>query len=98
MGIDPGAVTTAGWSQLAAFAAFLFAFVFFVVLFAFSLLFAHAVLPSLILTGHVARRANAMRPVLYVLAVAFLAAALYSVFTAFSHAGILGQVYPRWFL
>ncbi|MBI4308343.1 MAG: hypothetical protein HY684_06010 [Chloroflexi bacterium] len=98
MGIDPRAIFSADWSQLATVTFFLFAFVFFVVLFAFSLLLAHAVLPSLILTGHVAPRANGIRPVLYILAVVFFLAALSTALTAFSPIGVLGQIYAEWLL
>jgi len=95
MGVDPRTLTTADWGQLFHITWSLFTIILFVVPFAFSLLVAHAIIPSLTMTGHLARRANALRPVFYVIALAFFAVALFTAITTLTNTGVTTSIYAH---
>ena len=94
--MDPVFITAKDWSEIFTFIHFLWAIPLFTIGFAFNLLFAKAVVPSLVYTGHLSpERARLLRPVLYVFSFTSLAALAWVFFSLVRHRGILGQIYER---
>ncbi|MEK7682264.1 MAG: hypothetical protein AAB369_05485, partial [Chloroflexota bacterium] len=95
MEIDPRTVTTADWGQLLHITWSLFTIIVFVVPFAFSFLVAHAVIPSLTMTGNLARRARALRPVFYIVGLMFFGLALYTAISTLTNTGVTTSIYAN---
>ena len=94
--MDPVFITATDWTEISTFVHLLWALPLFTIGFAFNLLFAKAVVPSLVFTGHLSpERARLLRPVLYVFSFTSLAALAWVFFSLVSHRGILGQIYER---
>ena len=58
---DPKALTSANWNDIHIWLTWLWIYVPLVLTFALTILTAHAIIPSLILTGHLPQSANRMR-------------------------------------
>ena len=94
--MDPVFITATHWDDISTFVDFLWAIPLFTIGFAFNLLFAKAVVPSLVYTGHLSPdRARLLRPVLYTLSFASLAALAWVFIILVSRRDILGQLYER---
>ena len=73
---DPKALTTANWQDISAWLTFFWIYVPVVFTFAVTLLTAHAIIPSLIRTGHIPQGTNKLRiPMTAFAAVLFVVAA-----------------------
>jgi hypothetical protein len=81
--VDPEFILTGTWLEIAQLLVRMWVFVLFQVVFAFSLLLAHAVIPSLIDTGHLPAATNRIRPVLYGGFFLFMFAAAATIATVF---------------
>lgn len=94
--MDPVFITDTHWDEISTFVHLLWALPLFTIGFAFNLLFAKAVVPSLVSTGGLSpERARLLRPVLYVFSFTSLAALAWVFFSLVRHRGILGQIYER---
>jgi hypothetical protein len=94
--MDPVFITATHWNDIFRFVHFLWALPLFTIGFAFNLLFAQAVVPSLVGTGNIsAERARLLRPVLYAFSAASLAALVWVFYNLASQRGIFSQLYER---
>ena len=93
--IDPRAITGADWPGLQALVTFLWLFVIFNVGFAGAMLLGHAVVPSLIVTGHIPQRLGNFRPLLTILGFLSLLVALFFLFSWVFGIPIVYDVYPK---
>lgn len=94
--MDPQIITAFDWAATVPMIISLYAFVGMMILFAFSLMLGHAVIPSLVGTRHLPERAASYRPLMYGLAVLFFLAAL-AIFLNFALnlAGPIYGIYPK---
>lgn len=93
--IDPRTITGADWPGLQVLVVFLWLVVIFNVSFAFAMLFGHAILPSLIATGHIPQRLRNLRPVLTLLALVALVASLFVVSNWVLGLLVVYNIYPK---
>ncbi|MBI4498813.1 MAG: hypothetical protein HY689_13045 [Chloroflexi bacterium] len=89
--MDPRFVTAPEWATIVPMIVSLWAFAGTMVLFAFSLMLGHAVIPSLVGTHHLPARAASLRPFLYTLAVISFALAAFILLNLV--ANLLGPIY-----
>ena len=107
--VDPASITAADWSNVGDWLHWLWAYFFAIVILAFTFLTAHALIPSLIASGHLPREANMLRPPIYFgaiviagLATLFMVviaglATLFMVWTV-DNSHLLEQVYNRFWI
>ena len=69
---DPGSITAADWLQIGKWLTRLWVYFFCVVAFSFTFLSAHAIIPSLVSSGHLPKAVSKLRPHMYFTAVVFL--------------------------
>lgn len=93
--IDPRTITGADWPGIELLVYLLWGLVVINVSFAFSMLVAHAVIPSMVATGHIPSRVLSFRPLLTVLAFLFLVAALFIVSSWVFNLKAVYGVYPK---
>ena len=93
--IDPRAITAADWPGFEALVTFLWLLVIFNVGFAGAMLFGHAVVPSLITTGHIPQRLGNFRPLLTVLGFLSLLVAFFVLFSWVSGLPVVYNIYPK---
>ena len=93
--VDPQVLTAAQWDEVSTTLVYIWVFVFFLGSFAGNLLIAHALIPSLAITGHVGRRVSALRPVFYSLAVVFVLATAWAVVNFVNSSEVLRTIYPK---
>lgn len=97
--MDPSFITSAEWSQVGTLLKFLWGFLLFVVAFALTMLLAHALLPSLLSSGHVPDelidRVRKGRPLLYLLGLTALVIAALFMVAVVSQSDVLGRLYAR---
>ena len=93
--IDPRVITGADWPGFQALVILLWLFVIFNVGFAGAMLLGHAVVPSLITTGHIPQRLGNFRPLLTILGFLSLLVALYVLFSWVSGMAVVYDVYPK---
>ena len=95
---DPKALTSANWNDIHLWLQWLWIYLPLVVTFALTVLTAHAVIPSLISTGHLSTNANRLRTPLSIFAgVVFVAAVVILVFGINSTLDI-GKFWDRYFI
>lgn len=99
---DPARLTTVDWKTTSEMLHFLWYNLITVILFASLLLFAHAVLPSAIASGHVPAGLRAtltkIRFSMYAAAVLLLFLVAFWFSQAVHHGYDLGRIYPRWWM
>ena len=97
--MDPDFITREDWSNIGDF---LFGLLFvpgLTILFAFNMLIAHALIPSLVASGHIPQDLNKVRPVFYTIALAALAGVVsYVIFISLLAHDSWGGIYSRWWL
>ena len=94
--MDPRPITAADWVGTNDMLISLWAFVGAMIVFAFCLMLAHAVVPSMVGTGHLPERAASYRPLLYGLSVVFFVVALAIFFNfAVNQVGPIYGIYGR---
>lgn len=81
--MDPEFILSGTWLELAQLLVRMWVFVLLQVVFAFAFLLAHAIIPSLIDTGHLPPATNRIRPILYGGFFLFVIAAAGTIFTVF---------------
>lgn len=93
--MNPDFVAASDWGALSSLISNLWVFVFSVAVFAFSLLLGHAIIPSLVATGHLPGGAERIRPFLYILSLAALAGAYLFARDALVLSRVILDIYPR---
>ena len=97
--MDPNPLTQANWNQLALAAMMLFAFLFFMVNFAAAMLLGHAIIPSMVSSGHIPRFLEKARFFFYVMAGGAITSAIALFGLAiFLLRATIGDIWPRWFV
>ena len=96
--LDPRTITGGDWSVLPALVTFLWLVAFFNVAFAFAMLVAHAVVPSLIATAHIPSRLHRVRPILYILGFGALLLSILAIASWVANLPIIYDVYPKQFI
>ena len=81
--MEPQVIAFGTWMEIAQLLVRLWFFVLLQVIFAFSLLLAHGVIPSLVATGHLPASLDRIRPVLYIGFLFFLVATIVTISTVF---------------
>ena len=95
--MDPNFVTRQDWADIGEFLLALLFVPGLMIVFAFSMLMAHALIPSLVKSGHLPEELNKVRRVLYPVAFAALLGVIsYIVFVAINAESSFGSVYSRW--
>lgn len=95
---DPIATGSAQWSDIGQLLHNLWFYVGFVVAFGVTMLTAHAIIPSLISSGHIHRSAGLLRVSLTVAAMVFFAYALTVLSMAVNLAYVLESIYDRFWI
>lgn len=95
--MTPEFIATAHWNDLAVLVVSLWFLVLFTVAFALSILLGHAIIPSLIFTGHLPAATQWLRPLFYLTAMAALAVDIAIISRIGGQASILQTIYPRFY-
>ena len=96
--LDPGAITSASWSELGSLLRSMWLAVFFVVLFASNMLLGHNMIPSFIASGHIGKSWGKARPALYGGAVVSLVVAAFFIGRAADSASVLRNFWPDYWI
>ena len=95
---DPQFIDVAVWSGISRLLMWLWVFVPFAIGAGVCFLVAHAAIPSLVSSGHLSRQAERARPVLYLVAFAALVVAIVSMALIGGAAGVIADVFDRWWI
>lgn len=93
--IDPRTITGADWPDISLLVTFLWVVVVFNIGFAFAMLIGHAVIPSMIATGHIPSRLHSLRPFLYAAGLAALLVVIFIVSNWVVRLPIIFDVYAK---
>lgn len=97
--MDPDFITRADWSNIGDFLLGLLFVPGLAIFFAINMLVAHALIPSLVASGHIPEDFNKARPVFYTIAfAAFAGIVSYVIFVALIADDSWGGIYSRWWL
>ncbi|MEE9198616.1 MAG: hypothetical protein V3U26_02340 [Dehalococcoidia bacterium] len=97
--MDPNFITRSDWADIGDFLLGLLFVPGLMIAFAFSMLIAHALIPSLVASGHIPQDYNKLRPVFYIIAFAALLGVIsYVVFVALNADNSFGEVWSRWWV
>ena len=96
--LDPGAITSASWSELGSLLRSMWLAVLFVVIFATNMLLGHNLIPSFIASGHIGENWRKARPVLYGGAVVSIVVAGVFIWRAAVFAGVLRDFWPDYWI
>lgn len=97
--MDPDFITRSDWADIGEFLLGLLFIPGLMIVFAFSMLTAHALIPSLVTSGHIPEDFSKLRRVFYIIAfAAMLGVISYFVFVAVNADRSFGDVYSRWWL
>lgn len=95
---DPAFITSLDWSAIGKLLMSLWLFVISAVGFGFAFLMAHAIVPSLLETGELPKRARRARPSLYLGAIIALALAAFFLASATGLSNVIENFYSRWWI
>lgn len=93
--MHPSVPTAAQWSDINSGLIWFWAFAACIVIFAANFLLAHAMIPSLVSTRQLPQRALSVRPVMYVIALIALVAAIFSFANIVGHLSVLYDLYGK---
>ena len=97
--MDPSFITRSDWADIGEFLLGLLFIPGLMIVFAFSMLTAHALIPSLVTSGHIPEDFSKLRRVFYIIAFAALLGVIsYFAFVAVNANRSFGDVYSRWWL
>ena len=96
--MDPNFITASDWIEIGRVLTFLFAVPGSVILFAFPLLIARAIIPSLVGTGHLPAIVLRLRIPLHLMSAVALVILIWVFFNLLTGSEIIGEVYPRWWI
>ncbi|MBI4200183.1 MAG: hypothetical protein HY535_06900 [Chloroflexi bacterium] len=91
-------VEIAIWHDISTALRFLWAYWFVIIGFAFNMLIAHAIIPSLVASGQLSPRVARLRPLFYLGALGILAVALLSLLLSMLQIGAIGRFWDRWWI
>ena len=93
--MDPEFITTSFWDRIGGTDTFLFLFGIFVIGFAFIFLTSHAIIPSLVASGHLPERAQRLRRGLYLSATIIFVAAVTFLAISMKFGQVIGDFWAR---
>lgn len=93
--MNPSVTTAAQWTEINSGLIWFWAFAACIVVFAAFLLLAHAMIPSLVSTRQLPQRAMSVRPVMYVVSLAALVAAVICFAYLVTHLSVLFDLYGK---
>lgn len=93
--MDASVTSASQWTQITSGLVWFWTFLSCMVVFAATLLLAHAAIPSLVSTHQLPRRMLNVRPVFYGLAIVFLVAAMFSFANIVIHLRVLWDLYGK---
>ncbi len=93
--MDASVTSADQWTQVTAGLVWFWTFLSCMIVFATTLLLAHAAIPSLVSTHQLPRRTLGVRPVFYGLAIIFLMAAIFSFGNIVVHLRVLWELYGK---
>ena len=96
--MDPGYINNSDWGAIGGFLTFLWVLFFSAVGFGFNFLMAHAIIPSLIGSGHLPSRLDKSRPVFYGGAVLALGLVVFALTRLVERAGLIENFWPRFWI
>ena len=96
--MDPAFVTNEIWHDISGMLRFLWLYVFFIIGFAFNLLIAHAIIPSLVGSGQIPERIAKLRPVFYLASAGILVFALAALVIFLVQVDVVADVLNRWWI
>ena len=96
--MDPNFITASDWDRIGKLILFLFGLPVSAILFAFPLLFARAIIPSLVGTGHLPKRALFLQPVAYVTASIGLICLVFVLSNIVGRSEVIENFYHRWWI
>lgn len=96
---DPGAITAADWLQIGKWMTRLWVYFFLIVGFAFTILTAHAIIPSLVSTGHLREdEARGLRRPMYLVALVILGVAMFFLTLTVNKTYLLEDFWDRFWI
>ena len=95
---DPSFISDVSWAEIGNWLHALWIFFLLILVFGFSFLVAHAVIPSLVATGDLPQRFMKMRRLAYGLALVTFVVAMVFLSFAVADTELLGDVYDRWWI
>jgi len=98
LNMDPEYINSADWRAIGNLLHFFWFVLLFAIAFGFNFLAAHAVIPSLISSGHIPQRLNRARRVFYLGALGSLALVLFTLSRIVAEAPILKGIWERWWI
>ena len=96
--MDPVYINSDLWGSTGNILTYIWILFFSAVGFGFNFLMAHAIIPSLIGSGHLPARLQKARPLFYGGAALALALVIFALNRAAANAGFLEDIYPRWWI
>jgi hypothetical protein len=96
--MDPEFINSSDWRAIGDILTFLWLLFFAAVGFGFNFLMAHAIIPSLVGSGHLPARLDKARPVFYGGAALALAVVVFALNRAADKAGLIAEFWPRWWI
>ncbi len=93
--IDPQSLTSADWDQVQTTLVYLWVLWLAVIAMALSLLVAHAIIPSLVTTGHLGSGFERVRPLFYVAAAGAAAISLFAFYGFVTESDVLRTIYTK---
>ena len=96
--MDPGYINSSDWGAIGGFLTFLWVMFFSAVGFGFNFLMAHAIIPSLIGSGHLPERVGKARPLFYGGAVMALGLVAFALSRLVAEAGLIEDFWPRFWI
>ena len=96
--MDPNFITASDWIEIGRVLTFLFLVPISVISFAFPLLIARAIIPSLVGTGHLPKIVLRLSIPLHLMSATAFVALIWVFFNLLTGSGVIGEVYPRWWI
>lgn len=96
--MDPAFVDNELWHGISVMLRFLWAYLFFALAFTSLFLTAHAIIPSLVTTGHIPAQAARLRPFIYAAAGGALVIAVILLALTLANANVVGKIWDRYLI
>ena len=93
--VDPGALTAADWEQVTLTLSYIWSFFGATISAAVFFIIGHAVIPSLIITGHITARINRLRIVFYSFSTLFAIGSFWSMVNFINASEVLRNIYTH---
>ena len=96
--VDPGAVGAENWADIGDWLHWLWAYFFAIVILALTFLTAHAIIPSLVASGHLPDQFNKLRQPMYLGVATFIGLAILFMVWTVDNSHLLEKVYNRFWI